>query len=103
MNPTDNIKDKGIVGNLIDFIMTLLFGENPKLNAISIGAAVLGVALVGVGFYLLVLALIDFLRGKRDESKKHAIAGLSFFAIGAVVLTLISVYYNAVVNRYGGQ
>ena len=69
MNPTDNIKDKGIVGNLIDFIMTLLFGENPKLNAISIGATVLGVALVGVGFYLLVLALIDFLREKETNQR----------------------------------
>lgn len=101
MNPTENIKDKGIVGNIIDFIMTLLFGENPKLNAISIGATLLGVALVLVGLVLLVRALIDFLRSKRDESKKHAIAGLAFFGIGAVVITLISVYYNAVINRYG--
>lgn len=101
MNPTENIKDKGIVGNIIDFIMTLLFGENPKLNAISIGATLLGVALVLVGLVLLVRALIDFLRSKRDESKKHAIAGLAFFGIGAIALTLIGVYYNAVVNRYG--
>lgn len=102
MNPSENIQDKGIVGNLIDFVLKLLFGENPKLNAISIGGALLGLALVIVGLTLLGMAAINFLTGKRDEAKKHGISGLVFFGMGVVALILLGAYYNAVINRYGG-
>lgn len=101
MNGNSNIESMGIFGKLISWLLKSIFGDNYQLNAVSIFGTLLSVVFIVVGIILLIMSGVQFLQSKKDEAKKSAISGLSFFAIGAVGMIIVMAYYNNVVSNFG--
>lgn len=101
MNSSSNIESMGIFGKLISWLLKTVFGDNYQLNAVSIFGTLLSVVFLVVGIVLLIKSGVEFLSSKKDESKKTALSGLAFFAIGAVGLIIVMAYYNNVVSNFG--
>lgn len=101
MNGSSNIESMGVFGKLVAWALKTVFGDNYQLNAVSIFGVLLSVVFVIVGVVFLIKSGLQALGSKKDEAKKSAISGLSFFAIGAVGLIIVMAYYNNVVSNFG--